>query len=254
MITYFIKGGNFIKIGQSRNLKGRIASLQTSNPHRLSVIKTTRQVTECEAHATAANLTERKASEWFEETPELVAWIESLEHADWNAANSNESEVKRNTRHPVDFYTDLITKLNRDETMYLMCSSEERKACPSNFIDQLMAVHSASTPEKRAKRAIRIAMLEDKCRMLSAKLEAAQKTIEQIRKAVSAPQPTTTMNAPVPKPKPLPFERLILADLRGLPEETMAALSEEAMSRGCTMPELLGQLISEVSTRILTPA
>lgn len=82
MITYFVKGGDFVKIGQTRNLKGRLAALQVSNPYHLSVIRTTVQISEKDAHRQAAKLTQRKASEWFGITPELMDWINSLEHAD----------------------------------------------------------------------------------------------------------------------------------------------------------------------------
>lgn len=80
--TYFIKGGDFVKIGQTRNLKGRISALQVSNPFKLSVIRTTIQINEKDAHRQAAKLTQRKASEWFGITPELMEWINSLEHAE----------------------------------------------------------------------------------------------------------------------------------------------------------------------------
>ena len=51
----------------------------------------------------------------------------------------------------------------------------------------------------------------------------------------------------------LPFGRLLAVDLRSLSDEQMSALSREAMKRGTSMPELLGQLVDEVSAKILNP-
>jgi hypothetical protein len=49
------------------------------------------------------------------------------------------------------------------------------------------------------------------------------------------------------EPKPmdrarLPFGRLLAVDLRSLSEDQMSVLTREAMKRGTSMPELLGQL------------
>ena len=49
-------------------------------------------------------------------------------------------------------------------------------------------------------------------------------------------------------------DRLSAVDLRDLTEAQLVALREEAMRRGVTFPELLGELVSEVSTRMLEPA
>ena len=60
------------------------------------------------------------------------------------------------------------------------------------------------------------------------------------------------------EPKPMTrerllFGRLLAVDLRSLSEEQMSALSREAMKRGTSMPELLGELVDEVSAKILQP-
>lgn len=47
------------------------------------------------------------------------------------------------------------------------------------------------------------------------------------------------------------FGRLLAVDLRQLSDEQMSALTREAIRRGTSMPELLGQLVDEVSARIL---
>ena len=56
-----------------------------------------------------------------------------------------------------------------------------------------------------------------------------------------------------PQADPIPFNRLLAIDLRSLSEDQMAALSTEAMRRGCSLSDLLGQLVDEVSKRILDP-
>lgn len=46
-------------------------------------------------------------------------------------------------------------------------------------------------------------------------------------------------------------DRLSAVDMRDLNDEQMAALRDEAMRRGVAMPTLLGQLVDEVSKRML---
>ncbi|MCE5310459.1 MAG: GIY-YIG nuclease family protein [Acidobacteriales bacterium] len=176
MITYFVRGGDFIKIGQTRNLKGRIASLQVSNPHRLSVIKTTETVTEREAHAIASKLTERKASEWFGETQELLAWIESLEESTkHNLSRSERDSQRHGTKYATSFYLDLMKVLSREEKDFLIGAPESQRICISNFIDRLMRIHGGTSPQKRAKTSIRLAMLEYRCRRLTQQLNEVLK-------------------------------------------------------------------------------
>jgi len=57
----------------------------------------------------------------------------------------------------------------------------------------------------------------------------------------------------MPKPPRIPQDRLVAADLRELSEEQLSALRREAMRRGLSLPELLGQLVDEVSRRLLDP-
>ena len=49
----------------------------------------------------------------------------------------------------------------------------------------------------------------------------------------------------------LPFGRLWAVDLRQLTEEQMSTLRMEAIRRGTSMPELLGELVDDVSKRIM---
>jgi hypothetical protein len=57
----------------------------------------------------------------------------------------------------------------------------------------------------------------------------------------------------MPKPTRIPQDRLVAADLRELSEKQLNALRREAMRRGLSLPELLGQLVDEVSRRLLDP-
>lgn len=49
------------------------------------------------------------------------------------------------------------------------------------------------------------------------------------------------------------FDRLSAVDLRPLRDDQLSALRQEAMRRGVSFPELLGQLVDEVSKRLLAP-
>jgi hypothetical protein len=58
----------------------------------------------------------------------------------------------------------------------------------------------------------------------------------------------------MPKPPRIPHDRLVAADLRELSDCQLGALRREAMRRGLSLPELLGQLVDEVSRRLLEPS
>lgn len=64
----------------------------------------------------------------------------------------------------------------------------------------------------------------------------------------------STTPEPMSKNERIPFDRLLAVDLRGLSKEQMDALTSEAIRRGCPLSELLGQLINEMSRRILNPS
>ena len=62
-----------------------------------------------------------------------------------------------------------------------------------------------------------------------------------------------------PKPKEMDrtkllFGRMLAVDLRSLSEAQMSALTQEAMRRCTSMPELLGELVDEVSAKLLGEA
>ena len=58
----------------------------------------------------------------------------------------------------------------------------------------------------------------------------------------------------MPAKPPTPFDRLLAVDLRDAREEDMRALSAEAIQRGCSLQDLLAQLILETARRIAGPA
>lgn len=75
--TYFLKAGNYIKIGQSDDPKQRAMQIATSCPYPVTLLKTTEAITEEEAKATASKLSKRVNGEWFEMNAELGFWIGS---------------------------------------------------------------------------------------------------------------------------------------------------------------------------------
>lgn len=75
--TYFIRGGQHVKVGESDYVPSRLRQLQTAYPYRLILLKTS-NIEEQEAHRLAEQLAPRHKGEWFEATQELLAWIDSL--------------------------------------------------------------------------------------------------------------------------------------------------------------------------------
>lgn len=75
---YFIKGGNFIKIGRSNDPKERIQQLQVSSPERLIFIKTfyNRGLYEFPIHNIFKSI--RVQGEWFNDCKKLRNYIELL--------------------------------------------------------------------------------------------------------------------------------------------------------------------------------
>lgn len=66
----------------------------------------------------------------------------------------------------------------------------------------------------------------------------------------------TNLHEPKQKPKEmdrtkLMIGRMLAVDLRSLSEAQMSALTQEAMRRCTSMPELLGELVDEVSAKLL---
>ena len=77
MAIYFIKQGEFVKIGHARDIKGRLADIQTSTPYAVSllgVIKTSRPARlERTLHHKFRECHHR--GEWYRLTPELSELI-----------------------------------------------------------------------------------------------------------------------------------------------------------------------------------
>lgn len=77
MITYFIKRGNFVKIGVTEDLSSRLASMVHASPEPIKILKIT-AIEERDAHKAAECLTERVSGEWFKINDDLMNWISSL--------------------------------------------------------------------------------------------------------------------------------------------------------------------------------
>lgn len=75
--VYFLQGesGGPIKIGTSRNIKGRLRTHQSSNPTALRVLATIKggRETESDIHRMFAKYQVKR--EWFEPSPEILAYI-----------------------------------------------------------------------------------------------------------------------------------------------------------------------------------
>ena len=78
--VYFVgqKGGDFIKIGWTGNLRQRLIALSTSSAKPLQLLAYTPGGPVLEKHFHAAFATSRAEGEWFARTPELEALIAEL--------------------------------------------------------------------------------------------------------------------------------------------------------------------------------
>lgn len=76
--TYFVyaKDVNRIKIGESSDPLRRLSELQASCPCYLLLLKATAAVSEASCHARFSGA--RWEHEWFDATPELLNFVESL--------------------------------------------------------------------------------------------------------------------------------------------------------------------------------
>jgi hypothetical protein len=73
--VYFISDGTAIKIGVSTDPSRRVKGLQTSHHRQLQVLATIPGGYEKEAELHGIFASTRLAGEWFEDTPELRAYI-----------------------------------------------------------------------------------------------------------------------------------------------------------------------------------
>lgn len=82
--VYFIQQGNdgLIKIGTTENVKARLATLQTSSPHKLNLLNTISggRQKEAELHNRFSEF--RKNGEWFEPVQELLDFIYALKSSE----------------------------------------------------------------------------------------------------------------------------------------------------------------------------
>lgn len=76
--VYFIGFGDYIKIGFSNNLKGRLNTLQTGSPEKLVLYASMRGThrKEIELHQRFAHL--RLKGEWFRKAPDILDFIEQI--------------------------------------------------------------------------------------------------------------------------------------------------------------------------------
>lgn len=74
-MIYFVKGGDFVKIGYTNNLNLRMREIQVSCPHHLSLLATCEgdKRTEAMFHDMAAPYHHR--AEWFKFSGELKRWL-----------------------------------------------------------------------------------------------------------------------------------------------------------------------------------
>jgi len=75
--TYFVKCGEFVKIGRTADIETRMQTLKTANPLDLELLKFTHfKDIERESHKRFKHLKHR--DEWYHLTPELEAYIAVL--------------------------------------------------------------------------------------------------------------------------------------------------------------------------------
>ena len=77
MAVYFIRSGNFIKIGYADDPHRRLKQLQTGNPQRLELIGHIDGDMSTEAHIHGLFSDFRVKGEWFELTTDIMAYVES---------------------------------------------------------------------------------------------------------------------------------------------------------------------------------
>lgn len=78
--VYFIRSGEYIKIGYTSDLPKRLSNLQTGNPHQLTVIHTilTRQAEEIEADLHEMFTEYHVSGEWFRLPDDAIARVKEL--------------------------------------------------------------------------------------------------------------------------------------------------------------------------------
>jgi len=76
-MTYFFIAGPYVKIGSTKNLAKRVASIRTHCPYRVSSVRFSESIREVDAHRHAIQMSGR-VGEWFELNERLENWIQSI--------------------------------------------------------------------------------------------------------------------------------------------------------------------------------
>jgi len=80
MAIYFIRAGNFIKIGYAVDPYSRLKQLQTGNPQKLELVGYVEGDYETEAHIHSLFADFRVKGEWFELNTDIMAYAEKGKH------------------------------------------------------------------------------------------------------------------------------------------------------------------------------
>ena len=78
-VVYFVKSGDFVKIGRTSNFTDRLAKLQVGTPHPLEVLHVVKGGSKREAEIHRALQGYHYRGEWFHYCEPLIAYFESLE-------------------------------------------------------------------------------------------------------------------------------------------------------------------------------
>lgn len=96
-MLYFIRSGQYVKIGVSANPRGRIASIQTGNPEPVEVLAIVEGDASLEADLHRRLASFRKQGEWFEDCPAVRNEIEGLHRV---AIKQRPPPIRRPVIHP----------------------------------------------------------------------------------------------------------------------------------------------------------
>ena len=76
--VYFIECGDFIKIGFTVSVEGRVRTLATAIPFPLTILATINGSRDTESYLHSRFAEARHKGEWFRKTPELLDYIEHI--------------------------------------------------------------------------------------------------------------------------------------------------------------------------------
>jgi hypothetical protein len=89
---YFVRSGEFIKIGQSRRWKMRIEGMQVGSPHTIIVLLVLKADPKLESKLHNWFRTDHFRGEWFHSGPAILAYIR--EHLPECVAKSKECDLR----------------------------------------------------------------------------------------------------------------------------------------------------------------